>query len=116
MVDFKRVPQSPDRIEDRTDDTPAEAFLTNLQVMFNPATAYRKTRSIIRGKLIEKGMIEVPGADKMLRRIDEEIRQRRAHGRKNPPEGFVVDDQGNFIPKEILTPQELKEYERMNKK
>lgn len=104
MVDLRRTPASTN-FEDRTDDSPAQVFLTNLMAAFNPVSAYQH----VHDKLIEKGIIKVPNADEMLARIDEEIRKRHATERANPPNGFTIDENGIYIPTGDatgLTPEE----------
>lgn len=57
---------------DTTDDTPLQRYLTNLMQKFNPVTAYRKTRS----DLIDRGIIEIPGADKMAEKAIQAVKDR----------------------------------------
>jgi hypothetical protein len=108
MPDLSRVKPSVN-FEDRTDDTPAQKFLTSLTTLLNPVTAVRKTGATIHAELIKKGVIADPVGDDLLARIDEQIRKRHAQERANPPAGFTINEQGIYIPNDNnagLSPKE----------
>jgi hypothetical protein len=80
--------------EDHSADTPLQNYLHNIAVKLNPVYAARN----VRAKLINEGIIKLPGTDEMLARIEEEVRKRHADERAHPPKGFTIDAQGNYIP------------------